>query len=147
MGEAIDKNISKTPAKNQNASKTSISRPFQQIYIQYYLQFSNPNPKNQMKIRAMKLREAHKSDDSCSLCSVLWASNGDHIVTSSSSDNAICIHDAITPSNAPKFLRNHREGVTALALSPNSTCLASGSIDHSVKIYKFPGIFSSSFYF
>ncbi|KAL8474796.1 hypothetical protein ACS0TY_031289 [Phlomoides rotata] len=92
-----------------------------------------------MKIRTMKLRDAHKSDDSSSLCSVLWASNGDHIVTSSSSDNAICIHDAITPSNAPKFLRNHREGVTALALSPNSTCLASGSIDHSVKLYKFPG--------
>lgn len=95
----------------------------------------------------MKLREAHKSDDSSSLCSVLWDSNGDHILTASSSDNAICIHDAITPSNAPKFLRHHREGVTALALSPNSTCLASGSIDHSVKLYKFPGISSSSFYF
>ncbi|EYU38153.1 hypothetical protein ABFS82_04G141100 [Erythranthe guttata] len=94
-----------------------------------------------MKIRTMKLREAHKSGENgeSSLCSILWDSNADHIVTASSSDNSISIHDAVFQSNAPKFLRNHREGVTALALSPNSTCLASGSIDHSVKLYKFPG--------
>lgn len=95
-----------------------------------------------MKIRTMKLREAHVSGDDgeSSLCSILWAADAAHIVTASSSDNAICIHDAASPSNAPKFLRNHGEGVTALALSPNSTCLASGSLDHSVKLYKFPGI-------
>ncbi|KAG8387949.1 hypothetical protein BUALT_Bualt02G0074400 [Buddleja alternifolia] len=94
-----------------------------------------------MKIRTMKLREAHKSADNgdTSMCSILWSSNGDRIVTASSSDNSICIHDVISPSNAPKLLRNHREGVTALALSPNSSCLASGSLDHSVKLYKFPG--------
>ncbi|KAH6822323.1 transducin family protein / WD-40 repeat family protein [Perilla frutescens var. hirtella] len=94
-----------------------------------------------MKIRTMKLRQAHKSGDNgeTSLCSILWAADADHIVTASSSDNAICIHDVASPSNAPKFLRNHREGVTALALTPNSTCLASGSLDHSVKLYKFPG--------
>ncbi|KAK6153502.1 hypothetical protein DH2020_013141 [Rehmannia glutinosa] len=94
-----------------------------------------------MKIRTMKLREAHNSGDDgeSSFCSILWASSGDHIVTASSADNSISIHDAVSPSNAPKFLRNHREGVTALALSPNSTCLASGSLDHSVKLYKFPG--------
>ncbi|KAL6552609.1 hypothetical protein OROHE_007973 [Orobanche hederae] len=94
-----------------------------------------------MKIRTMKLREAHKSSDSgeSSLCSILWASTGDHIVTASSADNCICIHDAVSSSNEPKFLRNHREGVTVLALSANSTCLASGSLDHSVKLYKFPG--------
>ncbi|KAL2234885.1 WD repeat and HMG-box DNA-binding protein 1 [Sesamum indicum] len=94
-----------------------------------------------MKIRTMKLREAHKRDDEgeSSVCSILWASNGDYIVTASSSDNSICIHTVGSPSNMPKFLRNHREGVTALALSPNSTCLASGSLDHSVKLYKFPG--------
>ncbi|GFP84537.1 WD repeat and hmg-box DNA-binding protein 1 [Phtheirospermum japonicum] len=93
-----------------------------------------------MKIRTTKLREAHKSGENgeSSSCSILWASIGDHIVTASSADNSICIHDAVLPSNAPKFLRNHREGVTALALSPNSTCLASGSLDHSVKLYKFP---------
>ncbi|KAL0463724.1 UNVERIFIED_CONTAM: hypothetical protein Slati_0260000 [Sesamum latifolium] len=94
-----------------------------------------------MKIRTMKLREAHKRGDEgeSSVCSILWASNGDHIVTASSSDNSICIHTVASPSNMPKFLRNHREGVTALALSPNSSCLASGSLDHSVKLYKFPG--------
>ncbi|KAK4383334.1 hypothetical protein Sango_2786500 [Sesamum angolense] len=94
-----------------------------------------------MKIRTMKLREAHKRVDEgeSSVCSILWASNGDYIVTASSSDNSICIHTVGSPSNMPKFLRNHREGVTALALSPNSTCLASGSLDHSVKLYKFPG--------
>ncbi|KAL0430000.1 UNVERIFIED_CONTAM: hypothetical protein Sradi_0626000 [Sesamum radiatum] len=94
-----------------------------------------------MKIRTMKLREAHKRGDEgeSSVCTILWASNGDYIVTASSSDNSICIHTVASPSNMPKFLRNHREGVTALALSPNSTCLASGSLDHSVKLYKFPG--------
>ncbi|KAL3617829.1 hypothetical protein CASFOL_038150 [Castilleja foliolosa] len=93
-----------------------------------------------MKIRTMKLREAHKIGENgeSSLCSILWSSSGDHIVTASSADNSICIHDAVNPSNVPKFLRNHREGVTALALSPNSSCLASGSLDHSVKLYKFP---------
>ncbi|KZV16002.1 WD repeat and HMG-box DNA-binding protein 1 [Dorcoceras hygrometricum] len=94
-----------------------------------------------MKIRTMKLREAHKNgeNEESSFCSVLWDSTADHIVTASSADNSICIHDAVSPSNPPKFLNNHREGVTVLALSPNSTCLASGSIDHSVKLYKFPG--------
>lgn len=100
-----------------------------------------------MKIRTMKLREAHKAGDNGegSLCSILWDSDAGHIVTASSSDNAICIHDASSPSNAPKSLRNHREGVMALAISPNSTCLASGSLDHSVKLYKFPGMSFDTF--
>ncbi|XP_075479186.1 protein ENHANCER OF LHP1 1 [Primulina tabacum] len=94
-----------------------------------------------MKIRTMKLREAHKNgeDGGSSFCSVLWDSKAEHLVTASSADNSICIHDSVSPSNPPKFLNNHREGVTVLALSPNSTCLASGSLDHSVKLYKFPG--------
>lgn len=96
-----------------------------------------------MKIRAIKLREAHNR--SCgggggnSFCSILWDQQAKHIVTASSSDTSICIHDPLFPSLSPKILRNHRDGVTTLALSPNSTCLASGSIDHSVKLYKFPG--------
>ncbi|XP_051117098.1 protein ENHANCER OF LHP1 1 isoform X2 [Andrographis paniculata] len=94
-----------------------------------------------MKIRTMKLLEAHKSADDGrgAMCSIAWSARGDHLVTASSADNSICIHDVSSPSNKPKCLRNHREGVTALALSPNSTCLASGSMDHSVKLYKFPG--------
>ncbi|KAK2969699.1 hypothetical protein RJ640_004205 [Escallonia rubra] len=92
-----------------------------------------------MKIRSMKLREAHRSDGAASLCSILWDFQAHHIVTASSSDATIAVHDALAPSNSPQILRNHRDGVTALALSPNSTCLASGSIDRSVKLYKFPG--------
>lgn len=99
-----------------------------------------------MKIRTIKLREAHSSSSNSSgenggssFCSILWDQQAKHIVTASSSDTSICIHDPLFPSVSPKVLRNHRDGVTSLALSPNSTCLASGSIDHSVKLYKFPG--------
>ncbi|XP_021909372.1 WD repeat and HMG-box DNA-binding protein 1 [Carica papaya] len=93
-----------------------------------------------MKVRALKLREAHKAaaNGGASFCSVLWDQKAEHLVTASSSDPGISIHDHLIPSNAPKILRHHRDGVTALALSPNSTCLASGSVDHSVKLYKFP---------
>ncbi|KAI3759231.1 hypothetical protein L6452_06888 [Arctium lappa] len=92
-----------------------------------------------MKIRSMKLREAHKNDGVRSYCTILWDLSAEHIVTASSSDVSISIHDALLPSNTPIFLRNHRDGVTTLTLSPNSTCLASGSSDRSVKLYKFPG--------
>ncbi|GAV56511.1 WD40 domain-containing protein/DUF3639 domain-containing protein, partial [Cephalotus follicularis] len=90
-----------------------------------------------MKIRTMKLREAHKAKKP-SFCSILWDLHGLHLVTASSSDPAISIHDPLLLSNTPEILRHHRDGVTALAISPNSTCLASASIDHSVKLYKFP---------
>ncbi|KAL2321180.1 hypothetical protein Fmac_030149 [Flemingia macrophylla] len=93
-----------------------------------------------MKIRSVKLREAHAAKGGgASFCSVLWDQKAQHLVTASSSDLSICIHDPLFPSLSPKTLRHHRDGVTALALSPNSTCLASGSLDHSVKLYKFPG--------
>lgn len=92
-----------------------------------------------MKGRSLKLREAHKSSGAASFCSILWDLRAQHLLTSSSNDLSICIHDPLLPSNSPQILRHHRDGVTALALSPNSTCLASGSIDHSVKLYKFPG--------
>ncbi|XP_047163216.1 protein ENHANCER OF LHP1 1 [Vigna umbellata] len=93
-----------------------------------------------MKVRSVKLREAHGAiGGRASFCSVLWDQQASHLVTASSSDTSICIHDPLSPSISPKILRHHRDGVTALALSPNSTCLASGSIDRSVKLYKFPG--------
>ncbi|KAK9105292.1 hypothetical protein Scep_022136 [Stephania cephalantha] len=95
-----------------------------------------------MKGRSLKLKEAHKSDKSNgavgSVCSILWDVEAQHIITSSSSDSSILIHDTLLQSTPPKGLQHHRDGVTALALSPNSTCLASGSIDHSVKLYRFP---------
>lgn len=95
-----------------------------------------------MKVRSLKLREAHKATSSNgrpSFCSVLWDQQAYHVVTASSADPTIAIHDSLLPSSPPKLLQHHRDGVTALALSPNSTCLASGSEDHSVKLYKFPG--------
>ncbi|KAK4567898.1 hypothetical protein RGQ29_003607 [Quercus rubra] len=98
-----------------------------------------------MKVRSVKLREAHKAASSSngrgggSFCSVVWDQQAHHLVTASSSDPSISIHDPLLPSSAPRILRHHRDGVTAIAISPNSTCLASGSIDHSVKLYKFPG--------
>ncbi|KAK1404536.1 WD repeat and HMG-box DNA-binding protein 1 [Heracleum sosnowskyi] len=92
-----------------------------------------------MKIRSMKLREAHKNNGVASQSSIVYDIKGERIVTALASDASICIHDAFLSSVSPKVLRNHRDGVTCLAISPNSTCLASGSIDHSVKLYKFPG--------
>lgn len=94
-----------------------------------------------MKVRSVKLREAHKasSNGRPSVCSVLWDHQALNFVTASSSDTTISIHDSLLLSSPPKLLRHHRDGVTTLALSPNSTCLASGSVDHSVKLYKFPG--------
>ncbi|XVE56745.1 hypothetical protein DITRI_Ditri04bG0035600 [Diplodiscus trichospermus] len=92
-----------------------------------------------MKIRSVKLREAHKGSSNASFCSILWDLKAHHLVTASSSEPSISIHDPLLPSNPPRVFRHHRDGVTALAISPNSTCLASGSIDHSVKLYKFPG--------
>ncbi|KAK6925172.1 Minichromosome loss protein Mcl1, middle region [Dillenia turbinata] len=91
-----------------------------------------------MKGRTLKLKEAHKNNGVSSFCSVLWDNQASYLITASGSDSSICIHDALLTSSPPKMLRHHRDGVTALALSPNSTCLASGSVDHSVKLYKFP---------
>ncbi|XP_077215242.1 transducin family protein / WD-40 repeat family protein [Tasmannia lanceolata] len=92
-----------------------------------------------MKGRSMKLKEAHKSNGVSSFCSILFDLESHHRITSSASDSSISIHNLLDPSKPTKFIRNHKEGVTALSLSPNSTCLASGSLDHSVKLYKFPG--------
>jgi chromosome transmission fidelity protein 4 len=104
-----------------------------------------------MKGRAIKLREAHKAG-SPAFCSVAWAPGGQHVVTASAADVAILIHDAATVnaggsggrssgSAAPvTTIRLHKDGVTAVALAPGSVgSLASGSIDHSVKFYSFPG--------
>lgn len=88
----------------------------------------------------MKMREAHtQKGGRASFCSLVWDQKAEHLVTASSSDVSVSIHNHLLPSSAPKILRHHRDGVTALSLSPNSTCLASGSVDHSVKLYKFPG--------
>ncbi|KAK1296971.1 hypothetical protein QJS10_CPB15g01087 [Acorus calamus] len=95
-----------------------------------------------MKGRSLKLKEAHKTDGVGSSCSILWDNEARRIITSSSSDPALSIHyvdQEQQPPKPPRILKHHRDGVTAIALSPNSTCLASGSVDHSVKLYGFPG--------
>ncbi|OIV97113.1 hypothetical protein TanjilG_10059 [Lupinus angustifolius] len=93
-----------------------------------------------MKVRSVKLREAHSHKGGLpSFCSVLWDHQAQHLVTASSCDISISIHDPLLPSATPRILRHHRDGVTALSLSSNSTCLASGSIDNTLKLYKFPG--------
>lgn len=96
-----------------------------------------------MKGRTVKLREAHRSSGAAH-CSVIWdPDEGKHLVTAASSDTAIAVHDLASQTPLPsKTLRHHRDGVTCLALSPDSACLASGSIDHSVKLYGFPSEFS-----
>ncbi|CAH8386864.1 unnamed protein product [Eruca vesicaria subsp. sativa] len=93
-----------------------------------------------MKSRTLKLREAHKVGGSAAaFCSILWDHKAEHFVTSSSSDLSIFVHDGLSPSSSPPtILRHHQDGVTALALSHDSSFLASGSIDHCVKLYKFP---------
>ncbi|MQM19924.1 hypothetical protein Taro_052937, partial [Colocasia esculenta] len=93
-----------------------------------------------MKGRSLKLREAHESA-APAFCSILWdPKEANRLVTASSSDASIAVHDpAAQPPKPPQILRHHKDGVTCLALSPDSTCLASGSVDHSVKLYGFPG--------
>ncbi|XP_072962033.1 protein ENHANCER OF LHP1 1 [Typha angustifolia] len=99
-----------------------------------------------MKGRSLKLREAHKGTSSPSLCSVVWGLDGCHVATASAADTAVSIHDAAgQPPASVTSLRHHKDGVTALAVSPNSGTLATGSIDHSVKVYSFPdGEFQSN---
>ncbi|GAA0156858.1 chromatin/chromatin-binding, or -regulatory protein [Lithospermum erythrorhizon] len=96
-----------------------------------------------MKIRTIKLRQVHNPNatstaSSSYFCSILYDQKGEYIITASTSEPSISIQDALLLSSPPKILCNHLDGVTVLAISPNSTCLASGSIDHSVKLYKFP---------
>lgn len=93
--------------------------------------------------RSLKLREAHKGTGSPALCSILWDADGRRLVTSNASDRSVSIHDASHPPKLAKEVRDHKDGVTALAFSPGSNSLASGSVDHSVKIYSFPGMPSS----
>lgn len=101
-----------------------------------------------MKHRSLKLKEAHKASGGgggrAALCSIIWDPEGRHLVTASAADQCVLIHFLDQQSKPPKALDHHKEGVTALAFSPSSNSFASGSVDHSVKLYSFPGIHSSS---
>ncbi|KAJ0988269.1 hypothetical protein J5N97_006625 [Dioscorea zingiberensis] len=102
-----------------------------------------------MKHRSLKLKEAHKASTGGggrpALCSIVWDPEGRHLVTASAADQCVLIHYLDPQSKPPKALNHHKEGVTALAFSPSSNSFASGSIDHSVKLYSFPdGEFQSN---
>ncbi|KAL9267033.1 ENHANCER OF LHP1 1-like protein, partial [Drosera capensis] len=95
-----------------------------------------------MKPKSLKLKHSHNPTTTTpSFCLILWDGTARRIVTASASDPSIIVHNAgasEVEEKAEKVMRHHRDGVSALAMSPNSTCLASGSVDRSVKLYKFP---------
>ncbi|KAK8936893.1 hypothetical protein KSP39_PZI011752 [Platanthera zijinensis] len=99
-----------------------------------------------MKGRTVKLKDAHRGNGTASFCSILWDHNGGLLVTASAADSTVLVHDVGQPSKPAKAFRHHRDGVTAVALNPNCDSLASGSIDHCVKLFSFPdGEFQSNF--
>ncbi|KAL2629278.1 hypothetical protein R1flu_013964 [Riccia fluitans] len=80
-----------------------------------------------------KFSEAHgKGTRAC----ILWDIQGTDTVTAGA-DARIIIHKASGESVVPSVL--HQKAVTSLALSPNGLLLASASIDHTVKLYSYPG--------
>ncbi|KAG0464421.1 hypothetical protein HPP92_020490 [Vanilla planifolia] len=98
-----------------------------------------------MRGRTMKLREGHRCSGSPSVCSILWDHNGGLLITASAADSSILIHDSGQLAKPIKVLKHHKDGVNAIALSPKADSLASGSVDHSVKLFTFPdGKFQSN---
>ncbi|KAF3781211.1 WD repeat and HMG-box DNA-binding protein 1 [Nymphaea thermarum] len=91
-----------------------------------------------MKGGKVELREAHKSVDGApSHCCLVWDGHGERIVTAGP-DSTVIIHPyPLSSSSSSVTLRQHNYAVTALAVSPNSTSLASAS--RSVKLFTFPG--------
>ncbi|KAH9314433.1 hypothetical protein KI387_023060 [Taxus chinensis] len=89
-----------------------------------------------MKGRSIQLQDAHKHNETESVACILWDRNGKHLITAGA-DNNILIHSPSSPPSKPITLRHHKQAVTAVAIK--STTLASGSLDHSVKLYSYPG--------
>ncbi|CAN6446726.1 unnamed protein product [Victoria cruziana] len=90
-----------------------------------------------MKGGKVELRDAHKSVDGVpSHCSLVWDGHGERIVTAGP-DSTVIIRPYPLSSSSSLTLRQHNSAVTALAVSPNSTSLASAS--RSVKLFTFPG--------
>ncbi|OAE24832.1 hypothetical protein AXG93_4242s1040 [Marchantia polymorpha subsp. ruderalis] len=80
-----------------------------------------------------KFTEAHgKGPRAC----ILWDNQGQDIITAGA-DARLLIHKSGGESLTPSVL--HQKAVTSLALSPNGLLLASASLDHSVKLYSYPG--------
>jgi eukaryotic-like serine/threonine-protein kinase len=69
-----------------------------------------------------------------SVSGVAFCSRNARIIAAACADNIV--RGWFTRSGAPAFnLRGHRGGVTAVACSPDGTCLASGSMDRTVKLW------------
>lgn len=97
---------------------------------------------SEMKGGKVELRDSHKSVDGVpSHCSLVWDGHGERIVTAGP-DSTVIIRPYPLSSSSSLTLRQHNSAVTALAVSPNSTSLASAS--RSVKLFTFPGAAPSS---
>ena len=93
-----------------------------------------------MKGSKVQLQDAHQNQDSeASVDCILWDWHAKHLITAGA-DNTILIHSYPSTSSSKLItLRHHKDAVTALAINSNVKSLASGSVDHSVKLYSYPG--------
>lgn len=93
-----------------------------------------------MKGKTIQMQAAHQNHDGeTSVACVLWDWHAKHLITAGA-DNTILIHSYPSSSSSkPITLRHHKNAVTALAINSNVRSLASGSVDHSVKLYSYPG--------
>ncbi|EFJ13490.1 hypothetical protein SELMODRAFT_122132 [Selaginella moellendorffii] len=90
----------------------------------------------------LQQRDAHAKGRSI----IAWDKAGKNLVTAGV-DGKVLIHtwDPSVPSAVIATIKAHNAAVTCAALSPNGTVLASGSVDHSVKLYSYPdGKFQST---
>ncbi|KAI5078681.1 hypothetical protein GOP47_0006352 [Adiantum capillus-veneris] len=73
-------------------------------------------------------------------CCIAWDCEGAHLI-SSNSHSTLFFH-SWPASSSPGPLRrlaHHRSAITGLAFSPSGSSLASCSLDHSVKLFSYPG--------
>ncbi|MCO5611416.1 hypothetical protein L7F22_065669 [Adiantum nelumboides] len=73
-------------------------------------------------------------------CCIAWDREGAHLI-STNSRSTIFIHSwpASSPLSPLRRLVHHRSAITGPALSPSGSSLASCSLDHSVKLFSYPG--------
>ncbi|KAJ7538304.1 hypothetical protein O6H91_11G042800 [Diphasiastrum complanatum] len=88
--------------------------------------------------RSAKL-QLHDGHNGKGVTSILWDVQAEHLITSGS-DGRILIHKTGAPLPVLKdTLKHHSAAVTAIAINKQGRNLASGSVDHSVKLYAYPG--------
>ena len=93
--------------------------------------------------RAVSMRDAEEdppSDRGDGRCCIAWDIEGQNLVTSTSHAHFFFHSSSSSPAPAPLHrLSHHRTAVTSIAVSPSGRSVASGSLDHSVKLYSYPG--------